>query len=253
MRDEGTRCAMTHAKNVYALMLALVIVLSGCFGLGGGDAEADENDASSSDPATPDTSSASQALTWYASGAVFNTSWDDPNRDNYGSGCASMGPHYDSSTGEYLGEECDEVNTAQTTEDWNESACTDMGGELDPEWTRNGASSFGPGSSIFGGGAYYPYCRVYFATISTTSGEVLSVYQMTGVLTLRTTCDGVSASVEDNAAMEDASIGLREYIIAPGGAMDCSHTLYRDIPQYDDNDSQSIWSIVYAIQDVTVV
>jgi len=239
---------MTPVKNVYALMLALVIVLSGCFGLGGGDAEAEEDDTSSSDPATPDTSSASQALTWYASGAVFNTSWDDPNRDDYGSGCASMGPHYDSSTGEYLGEECDEINNAWTTEDWNESACTDMGGELDPEWTRNGAYSFGPGGGIFGGSTYYPYCRVYFATISTTSGEVLSVYQMSGSLTLRTTCEGVTA-----ASMSDTSIAVREYLIAPGGAMDCSHTLYRDIPQYDDNDSQAIWSIVYAIQDVTVV
>ena len=37
---------MTPVKNVYALMLALVIVLSGCFGLGGGDAEAmGEDDA----------------------------------------------------------------------------------------------------------------------------------------------------------------------------------------------------------------
>jgi len=45
MRLQGTRRAMTHAKNVYALMLALVIVLSGCFGLGSGDAEAEEDAA----------------------------------------------------------------------------------------------------------------------------------------------------------------------------------------------------------------
>jgi hypothetical protein len=235
---------MTPVKNVYALMLALVIVLSGCFGLGGGDAEADDEADTLLDDYVEDEP---QALTWYASGAVFDTSWDDPNRDNSGSGCASMGPHYDSSTGEYLGEECDEVNTAETTEDWNETACTDMGGELDPTWDRNNylSSSFGPGGMF---GNSNPYCRVYFATISTTSGEVLSVYQMSGALTLRTTCDGVTA-----ASMVDTSIAVREYLIAAGGAMDCSHTLYRDIPQYDDNDSQAIWSIVYAIQDVTVV
>jgi hypothetical protein len=250
MRLQGTRGAMTHTKNVYALMLALVIVLSGCFGLGGGDAEAEEDDASSSDPATPDTSSASQALTWYASGAVFNTSWDDLNRTSNGLGCMSMSPHYDSSTGEYLGEECHEVNYALTTEDWNGTDCTDMGGELDPTWERNSyiSSSFGPGAGFSLGGTTAPYCRVYFATISTTSGEVLSVYQMSGSLTLRTTCDGVTA-----ASMVDANVAPREYVIAAGGAIDCHHTLYRDIPQNDDNDSQSIWSIVYAIQDVTVV
>jgi len=35
--------------------------------------------------------------------------------------------------------------------------------------------------------------------------------------------------------------------------MDCSHTLYRELGQSDDNDAMDIWSIVYAIQDATVV
>ena len=36
---------MTAAKNVYALMLALVIVLSGCFGMAGDDSDAQDSES----------------------------------------------------------------------------------------------------------------------------------------------------------------------------------------------------------------
>ena len=40
---------MTAAKNVYALMLALVIVLSGCFGMAGDDGDAQDSGSDETD------------------------------------------------------------------------------------------------------------------------------------------------------------------------------------------------------------
>ena len=96
---------------------------------------------------------------------------------------------------------------------------------------------------------------------------------MDGGLTVSTTCDGVSTN-----SAADGSLSGREYWIVTGGAMDCSHTLYKEIQHnYETKDfannensssnessnsvqnstayvsPQDIWSIVYAIQDVTVV
>ena len=55
-----------------------------------------------------------------------------------------------------------------------------------------------------------------------------------------------------------SSSGLngKEYVIVPGTAMECSHELYKEISytEYESqSELQSIWSIVYAIQDTTVV
>ena len=256
---------MTNAKNVYALMLALVIVLSGCFG-----ATSDESDAQDSgsddreqtdDSEDMDREEERQARTWYTSGGTFYQYWDDPNRNYNGYGCDSYSDRYDSSTGEYLGQECDSYSYADDFSDWDGTNCTDMGGVLvnkdQSEWDHN-----------------RPTCAFEFATINTTAGEVMLIYQMDGGLTVTTTCDGVST----NSAY-DSSLSGREYWIVTGGAMDCSHTLYKEINHnYENNNNfvndqnsssnessnsgqnstayvspQDIWSIVYAIQDVTVV
>jgi hypothetical protein len=45
-------------------------------------------------------------------------------------------------------------------------------------------------------------------------------------------------------------------VIAPGTALECSHELYQTLSYTSNEDrfeDQSIWSMVYAIQDTTVV
>ena len=91
------------------------------------------------------------------------------------------------------------------------------------------------------------------------------IYQMDGGLGVNTTCGGVST-----ISAYDSSLSGREYWIVTGGAMDCSHTLFKELPHNYESDNnfennttsqssstyvspQDIWSIVYAIQDVTVV
>ncbi|MCH2641742.1 MAG: hypothetical protein MKZ55_04665, partial [Candidatus Thalassarchaeum sp.] len=84
---------MTNAKNVYALMLALVIVLSGCFG-----ATSDESDAQDSESndreQTDDREDMDredvdreeedrQARTWYSSAGLYQTYWDDGQYTGY--------------------------------------------------------------------------------------------------------------------------------------------------------------------------
>jgi len=156
-------------------------------------------------------------------------------------GCDGWSPSYDSSTGEYLGEECDSYSNADGSQlsDWNESNCTEMEGELIP-----GSSS----GVMFG--ISDPYCKMEFTTINTSSGEVILIYQMDGGLSLSSSCGGVST-----ISATDSSLTGREYWAVTGGAMDCSHTLYRDLTRdlSPETVSLDIWSIVYAIQDATVV
>ena len=72
---------MTAAKNVYALMLALVIVLSGCFGMTGDESDAQD---SGSDENVNDMGDESdhahddgQERTWYTSGGTYPVEWID--------------------------------------------------------------------------------------------------------------------------------------------------------------------------------
>ena len=80
---------MTAIKNVYALMLALVIVLSGCFGMAGDDSDAqdsgsDENDDDTSDQNDhSDADNGHQDRTWYSSAGLYQTYWDDGQYSGY--------------------------------------------------------------------------------------------------------------------------------------------------------------------------
>ena len=244
---------MDYLRTFNVTILACLLILSGCLGSTIDDTEAAEGDDSTSDGTTTiinnyyynntttSDSSLSQDRTWYTSGGTFAAQWNDPNRDSSGYGCDGWSPSYDSSTGEYLGEECDSYSNADGSQlsDWNESNCTEMEGELIP-----GSSS----SVMFG--ISDPYCKVEFTTINTSSGEVILIYQMDGGLSLSSSCGGVST-----ISATDASLTGREYWAVTGGAMDCSHTLYRDLTRdiSPETVSLDIWSIVYAIQDVTVV
>ena len=146
---------MTNAKNVYALMLALVIVLSGCFGATSD--ESDAQDSESNDREQTDDSEDMdredvdrededrQARTWYSSAGIYQTYWDDGQYSGYyynnngtalsendtedndgysyrqisnsGERCLNFGPYYDSSTGELLGERCNEWGDPESASD----------------------------------------------------------------------------------------------------------------------------------------
>jgi hypothetical protein len=208
---------MTPVKNVYALMLALVIVLSGCFGLGGGDAEADDEADTLLDDYVEDEP---QARTWYSSGGIFN-SWNDDNSA-------------DSGTSNVMRWEDDEQDGHYTSNlsDWDLTECEGQGGVA---------------RLLESGGQDRIYCDVTFATIHTSAGESLLVYEWTNF--------GLSTTCGEGWEWGDGSSYLNnghEYWIAPGSALDCQHVLMTTLV-YDDESSPEIWSVVYAIQDVTVV
>ena len=126
---------MTNAKNVYALMLALVIVLSGCFG-----ATSDESDAQDSesndreqtddsedmdredvDREDEDREEERQARTWYSSAGLYQTYWDDGQYSGY---------FYDNngtawSANESSGEDDDDFSYRQISS--NSQRCLDWG------------------------------------------------------------------------------------------------------------------------------
>ncbi|MEC7168408.1 MAG: hypothetical protein VXW14_05415 [Candidatus Thermoplasmatota archaeon] len=233
--------------------------MTGCFDNSVGDAEGSQDSDSSSDSTGESTNTANsnnaQARTWYSSGGVAKTNWDDGHysgmnwdndSDDYryisssGQRCISYGPFYDSSTGELIGQRCNEWGYPESSEDWNLTDCTQNGGVVVWQYDVQNNSDYY---------RYAPNCRISFATINSTAGEALMIYEWSG-FSISSTCDGVSAYTGSSA------LSGKEYVIAPGTALDCTHELYRVLSYtYSQNnfDTQSIWSIVYAVQDTTVV
>ena len=247
--------------------------MSGCFDGAVGDAEGtDDATDGGSDAGDSTTSESSQSRTWYSSGGVYEAYWDDgqyrgyytsegvyvgaslanvsndSSDDDYefrqisysGQRCLDWGPYYDSSTGELLGERCNEWGYPESPSDWDLTDCTDSGGEI--IWHTNVEEN-----------PYYyryaPTCKMTFATINSTVGEALLIYEWSG-FSIASTCDGVSVYTSSSA------LSGKDYVIVPGTALECTHELYKSISynEYESNsESQSIWSIVYAIQDTTVV
>ena len=248
--------------------------MSGCFDGAVGDAEgtddASENgDISGGEGTSTGTASSTQARTWYSSGGVYQAYWDDgqysgyylddvylgPNADydtygeedgylnrNINSGgvrCLDWGPYYNSSTGNYMGTACIEWGYPESESDWNLTDCTDDGGEI--IWTYSGIYE-----QFY---KYAPQCKMSFSTINSTAGEALLIYEWSG-FSITSTCDGVSYSTSSHA------LSGKEYIIAPGTALECSHEIFqiRSYSSYEiQSETQTIWSIVYAIQDTMVV
>ena len=202
-----TTTSMTAANNVYALMLALVIVLSGCFGNTADDTDAQSPEADVNDGETPSTV---QDRTWYTSGGTYNNNWDDPNIADDGTYCTGWSSQYDPDTGEQLDDVCDGYVFAEELEEFNASHCESLGGELEDSWTYQGGFGF---SSVH----HTPECRLNFATINTTAGEVLMVYQLSEYITISTTCNGVTVD-----SVTPSDVANNEFFIADGGAMDCS-------------------------------
>ena len=252
--------------QIFVLLLVILLPMTGCFDGAVGDAEgtddASENDASENGDTTggegtsSGTASSTQARTWYSSGGVYQTYWDDGHYDgmssanssngsygqvsNSGKRCLAWGPYYDSSTGELLGERCNRWDYPGSPSDWDLTDCTDSGGEV--IWYNNAEEN----SYYY---RYAPTCKMTFATINSTVGEALLIYEWSG-FSIASTCDGVSVYT--------SSYGLsgKDYVIVPGTALECSHEIYQTLQytyQESQFESQSIWSIVYAIQDTTVV
>jgi len=238
--------------QIFVLLLVVLLPLSGCFDGGGvGEAEgAQDSDETSggttvvnhyynNTTANPN----SQERTWYSSGDTYFSYWNDGQdaRSGY-QRCLDYGPVYDSSTGEYIGEDCRETGYPTKASDWNVTDCTSRGGQID--WSQyTSTNSYRTA----------PKCILEFTTIATAPGEALLIYQMSG-LTMNTVCDGVSLYTSSYL-----STGA-EYAVAPGSALNCTHKITQmtsysqtDNSTSDYTDRQSVWSIVYAIQDTIVV
>ena len=249
--------------QIFVLLLVILLPMSGCFDGAVGDAEGTDDADSNGGTSTGDESN-SQSRTWYSSGGVYQTYWDDGHSSGYytvdghvymgndwtiydyddeyeyrsvSSGsqrCINWGPYYDSSTGDLLGERCNEWGYPVSASDWNLTDCTDNGGEI--IWNSDGFRNA-------------PNCKMAFATINSTVGEALLIYEWSG-FSIASTCNGV------NVYTSASALSGKEYVIAPGTALECSHELYQTLSYTSNEDrfeDQSIWSIVYAIQDTTVV
>ena len=139
--------------------------------------------------------------------------------------------------GEYLGEECKEMGIPSSAEDWNSTNCT---GTLEQVL----------GGGLIGGYSwqYGPSCDTVLSTITTSSGEALIVNEMRG-LTISSNCDGY------NFTASSAHSFNGEWIIS-GSALNCTHNLIYSqyyTPSNTNTVVQQLVSIVYAIQDTTVV
>ena len=147
-------------------------MLAGCTGNANGAGEADPtSDASTviiNNYYNNSTNSDSQERIWYSSGDIRNNYWNDGQDVQQGyPRCLEYGPAYDSSTGDYLGEECKETGSPSSSSEWNGTSCTSIGGVLvdanAPHWN-------------------YANCQVTAKSISTNSGEALILYEMKSIL-----------------------------------------------------------------------
>ena len=250
--------------QIFVLLLVILLPMTGCFDGAVGDAEgtddASENDASENGDTTggegtsTGTDSSTQARTWYSSGGTFATTWSDgSNISSGGQKCMEWGPSYDSQTGEYLGEECRRYGYPDRASDWNVTECTDVGGT--PYWNQltyyDNESDNNSGEPTNYAYRWAPYCTdIPLATINTSSGEALIIYQWNGA-SLTTTCNGVEASNPYLSSVGGTS-GL-ESVVVQGSAMDCTHEITRSMSYSPSAPNYAIWSVVYAIQDVIVV
>jgi hypothetical protein len=166
---------------------------------------------------TPDDTGTEQERIWFSSAGEFKSNWNYTGYDNSG---------YNQASDTHLSD----------LSDWDTTECTDAGGiptgsEEEYDWDPTA-----------------PMCKQIFTTISTSSGEALLIYDLSQV-SITTTCNGISiGGVSDSV--------YKEYVVAPGSAMDCTHELsgwtnYRYSGQ--DASDVRVWSVVYAIQNVIVV
>ena len=242
--------------------------MTGCFDNSVGDAEGAQDDPTddNTSPGLPDVDTDSgdssaghtsyQDRIWYSTGETIPTMWHDGMMysNSGGERCLEYGSLYNSSTGEYIGEECRRYGSPDRASDWDVSNCTNLGGT--PYWSglddyahidgdNNNSTSYGY--------RYAPSCNnIPLFSLQTNAGEAVLIYQKYGVGTWATTCNGVTTNLP-NYGNNPAYYGL-EYYIIPGSSMNCSHELTASIAfAYNQEIGFDIWSVVYAVQDVTIV
>ena len=234
--------------RVFVLLMMVLLMMAGCFEATSTTEAQEEQDSTSgddpTDSSTPNggnTATNSQERVWYSSGGNYYSNWNDGQNINEGNyeRCIDYGPTYDSTTGEYIGEDCRETAYPSEESHWNTSMCTDNDGTV--RWI---------GYDYDSDYRYAPDCLNVFTTINTTAGEALIVYQASG-FKMRSTCNGIS-SPTDYSGYSFYSVS-DEYNIVPNSAFDCSHELYRVIEFSNSDTDEYLWSIVYAIQDTIVV
>jgi len=234
--------------QIFVLLLVFLLPMSGCMDNTVGEVEGtDDLDANTTvinnyyNNTT--LSSDSQERIWYSSGNTYYSYWNDGQDVSSGlQRCLDWGPVYDSSNGTYIGDNCRETGYPTEASDWNVTNCTERGGQVD--WSQY--------ESIWD---FYraPRCVLELTTITTAPGEALLIYQMSG-LGMKTVCEGATlytASYLTSGA---------EYAIVPGSALECTHKITTSTAfsinvgyAWGYADQQSVWSIVYAIQETTVV
>ena len=263
--------------RVFVLLMMVLLMMAGCFEATSTTEAEEEQDSTSGDEGTSDNvpngdsdedsssnepvdssngqgsdstnsgtpTSNSQERTWYSSGGVYIDYWNDGQDISNGQErCIDYGPTYNSSTGEYMGENCRETAYPTEASDWNTSMCTDYGGTViwDGYSNDNWSNDY----------RYAPNCLLSFTSINTNSGEALLIYQSSG-FSIRSTCNGISSPSDYSSSSYNRYSVSDEYNIVPNSAFDCSHELYRLIQFNTYNYGEQLWSIVYAIQDTIVV
>ena len=230
--------------RVFVLLMMVLLMMAGCFEATSTTEAQEEQDSTSGDddstdsstPTSGNTATNSQQRIWYSSGDTVTSTWNDGQDIRSGDRrCLEYGPSYDSNTGEYLGEECKNLDYPTELSDWNGTYC-------------NGVLIANDGNM-----RYAPTCKIIGATIQTNSGEALLIYEMHQI-TVTSTCNGVPSSTISQIG---GHYGGEEYAIVPGSALSCIHEVsytqyYDELSEYDPN-NMKIWSIVYAIQDTVVV
>jgi len=247
--------------QIFVLLLVVLLPMSGCFDGGGvGEAEgAQDSDETSGTTVVnhyynnTTTSSNAQERIWYSTGDTFESTWNDglgvaSNSER----CMEYGPHYDSSTGEYLGEECKRYGLPNKESDWNVTNCTNVGGT--PVWSNLATyEDSDDDNDPLTNYAYRwaPSCTdITMFSIQTQPGEALLLYQKFGTGTWTTTCDGVSTTLA--TYLIGGSYG-NEYVIVQGSSLSCTHEMVRTMYFDHQSPTMDMWSLVYAIQDVTIV
>ena len=257
-----------RSDQVFVLLLIILIPMTGCFDNSVGDAEGAQDDPAddNTSPGLPDVTTdsggsgtdqtSSQERIWYSTGETIPTTWHDGMTVNYnGERCLEYGSLYNSSTGEYIGEECRRYGYPDRASDWDVSNCTNLGGT--PYWSQlsnyENDETNTTTSGINYGYRWAPSCNnIPLFSLQTNAGEAVLIYQKYGIGTWASTCNGVTTSLP--AYGNNPAVYGLEYYIVPGSSMNCSHELTANIAfGYDPEIEFDIWSVVYAVQDVTIV
>ncbi len=236
--------------QIFVLLLVVLLPMSGCFDGGGvGEAEGAQDSGEASETTVVNnyynnstTSSNSQERIWYTSGGTYHLQWNDANADSSGRYCSDLREQYSSTDGSLIGTYCEEYSYyTDFMSEGNLSECTSRGGTATDYKTYMNSENAAYDR-------YAPVCKIEFVTINAPAGSALLLYEAHGLQTAYE-CNGIGVSFSYSTSL--GAYG-KEYVLAPGSALDCTLTLYKTMT-YGESDIESIWSVVYAIQDTTVV